>query len=87
MFTLKSYKDQVYNIGSPSPNPNSSPLKSLPKLPEKDFVISPSKVTLRPKRNKESKCLSRNQDRYHWFASHMHVMHLALHQEIQLFQT
>ena len=55
MFTLKSYKDQVYNIGSPSPNPNSSPLKSLPKLPEKNFVISPSKVTLRPKRNKESK--------------------------------
>ena len=55
MFTLKSYKDQVYNIGSPTPSPNSSPLESLPKIPDNEFVISPSKVTLRPKKNKDTK--------------------------------
>ena len=31
MYSLNSYKEQVYNLGSPQPSPSRSPLKSLPK--------------------------------------------------------
>ena len=45
MFTLKSYQDQVYNIGSPSPNPCILPLQDLPKASEKEFSFPPLKDT------------------------------------------
>ena len=44
MFTLKSYKDQVYNIGSPSPSPPESPLKRLPRKLDQDFTFAPVKA-------------------------------------------
>ena len=31
MYSLTSYKEQVYNLGSPQPSPTRSPLKSLPR--------------------------------------------------------
>ena len=37
MFTLKSYQDQVYNIGSPSPSPSEPPLECLPRNLENEF--------------------------------------------------
>ena len=40
MNSLTSYKNQVYNIGSPSPSPSSSSLENLPKVVEKDFDFS-----------------------------------------------
>ena len=43
MFTLKSYQDQVYNIGSPSPNPSILPLQDLPKATENEFTFPPVK--------------------------------------------
>ena len=56
MFSLQSYKDQVYNIGSPSPSPLDSPSK-LPEKSEGDFSFSPVKpslVTRKSKRKIES---------------------------------
>ena len=54
MNSLDNYKDQVYNIGSPSPNPSKSPLKNLPKTVEKEFDFSeevvPNTSTVKPKR-------------------------------------
>ena len=49
MYSLNSYKEQVYNLGSPQPNPSQSPLESLPKVSQ-EFKFSDSKVTTRPKR-------------------------------------
>ena len=41
--SFKNYKDQVYNPGSPNPNPKSSPLKSLPKQSNFDSLsINPT---------------------------------------------
>ena len=41
--SFKDYKEQVYNPGSPNPNPRSSPLRSLPKQPDFDSLsINPS---------------------------------------------
>ena len=48
MFTLKSYKDQVYNIGSPSPTPSESPLKRLPRKLDREFAFSPVKAVPEP---------------------------------------
>ena len=49
--SLQSYKNQVYNPGSPNPNPNRSPLKSLPKTQNFPYTSSvnpenPLKITL-----------------------------------------
>ena len=40
MYSLNSYKEQVYNLGSPQPSPKRSPLKSLPKNPSSEFDFS-----------------------------------------------
>ena len=61
MYSLNSYKEQVYNLGSPQPNPSRSPLKSLPKSAEvEDFVFSsPSIQTpVTPSRNPKRKCVT-----------------------------
>ena len=49
MYSLNSYKEQVYNLGSPQPNPAKSPFESLPKVSQ-EFNFSDSKITTRPKR-------------------------------------
>ena len=49
MYSLNSYKEQVYNLGSPQPNPAQSPFESLPKVSQ-EFNFSDSKITTRPKR-------------------------------------
>ena len=43
MYSLQSYKDQCYNIGSPSPTPPKPPLTKLPKKLELQFDFSPTK--------------------------------------------
>ena len=43
MNSLKSYKDQCYNIGSPSPTPEKSPLKIFPKNLDLEFEFPKSK--------------------------------------------
>ena len=43
MNSLQSYKDQCYNIGSPSPTPSKPPLTRLPKKLESEFDFSPLK--------------------------------------------
>jgi hypothetical protein len=52
MNSLKHYKDQVYNLGSPSPTPSRSPLTSLPRNLETEFEFpeTPSSKS-KPKRN------------------------------------
>ena len=41
MYSLTAYKEQVYNLGSPQPNPTLSPCKSLPrKDPSEEFEFS-----------------------------------------------
>ena len=42
MYSLNSYKEQVYNLGSPQPSPSRSPLKSLPKTPAIITAVTPS---------------------------------------------
>ena len=42
MNSLESYKDQVYNIGSPSPGPKKSPFKGHPRDFESEFQFSDS---------------------------------------------
>ena len=46
MNSLEAYKDQCYNIGSPTPNPRKTPLSNLPRSLDSDFefasVKSPS---------------------------------------------
>ena len=55
MNTFESYKDQCYNIGSPSPNPKKSPLKKFSKNVESEFNFdSPKTRTPRPKALKAS---------------------------------
>ena len=62
MYSLSSYKEQVYNLGSPLPSPTRSPLKSLPKADKtEDFVfLSPSvtKAPNTPSRNLKRKCVT-----------------------------
>ena len=58
-----AYKDQVYNPGSPNPNPKSSPLRSLPKEPNSPFISTPDpenplKLTLSCKRKRPEPNLS-----------------------------
>ena len=55
MFTLQSYKDQVYNIGSPDPNPSKPPLKTLPKKVDKEFTFSSVKKIPVPVKHKVCK--------------------------------
>ena len=45
MFTLQSYKEQVYNIGCPSQTPSKPPLKTLPQKLDREFCFSPVKGT------------------------------------------
>ena len=44
MYSLKSYSEQCYNIGSPLPSPARSPFKELPPNKESDFDFSPPKT-------------------------------------------
>ena len=56
MNSLENYRDQVYNIGSPSPSPNISPLKKLPKSVEKEFDFSDNNTDqVKTKRRGKSK--------------------------------
>ena len=60
-----SYKEQVYNPGSPNPNPKSSPLKALPKEPNSPFFSTPDpenplKLTLSCKRKRPDPNLSKS---------------------------
>ena len=48
MNSFKNYKDQVYNIGSPSPTPSVKPLETLPNTSQADFDFSGS-PPLKPK--------------------------------------
>ena len=62
MYSLNSYKEQVYNLGSPQPSPSRSPLKSLPKTDQsqsEDFEFSsPAIITpTTPSRNLKRKCV------------------------------
>ena len=61
MYSLNSYKEQVYNLGSPQPNPSRSPLKSLPKNDNIDSFEFPSpaiKAPQTPSRNLKRKCVT-----------------------------
>ena len=51
MNSLQSYKDQCYNIGSPSPTPKKSPLKIFPKNLDLEFDFPQSETP----RNSKSK--------------------------------
>ena len=54
MYSFANYKDQCYNIGSPSPSPNNSPLKYLPTTSE-EFDFSPVKEPYNaPEKNKST---------------------------------
>ena len=56
--SLKHYKDQVYNPGSPNPNPKSSPLRSLPKQTNFDSLSinpeNPLKLVFSASKRKKS---------------------------------
>ena len=41
MYSLKSYSEQCYNIGSPLPSPARSPFEELPPNKESEFEFSP----------------------------------------------
>lgn len=60
MYSLNSYKEQVYNLGSPQPSPRRSPLKTLPKEDISEFVFpSPAVQTpVTPSRIAKRKCVS-----------------------------
>ena len=47
MYSLQNYKDQCYNIGSPSPTPAKSPVKRLPKTIDTQFAFTPIKSQVR----------------------------------------
>ena len=60
MYSLNSYKEQVYNLGSPQPSPSRSPLKSLPKTDQsEDFEFSSPAIIAptTPSRNLKRKCV------------------------------
>ena len=59
MNSLKNYKDQVYNIGSPSPTPSIKPLENLPNSSQADFDFSGSPpLKTKPTRSKIPKVSS-----------------------------
>ena len=45
MYSLKSYSEQCYNIGSPLPSPARSPFKELPPNKASEFEFSPTPST------------------------------------------
>ena len=60
MYSLNSYKEQVYNLGSPQPSPSRSPLKSPPKTEQsEDFEFSSPAIIAptTPSRNLKRKCV------------------------------
>ena len=62
--SLKHYKEQVYNPGSPNPNPKSSPLKSLPKKSNIDSLSinpeNPLKLRFSTSKRKKSSSTERS---------------------------
>ena len=59
MYSFSSYKDQCYNLGSPSPSPSCSPLNYLPAVSD-EFKFSPVKGS--PKTPIEQNNLKRKLD-------------------------
>ena len=60
-----SYKNQVYNPGSPNPNPRTSPLRALPKDPKSPSPYlstpnpdNPLRITFSAKRKREKELKS-----------------------------
>ena len=49
MYSLKSYSEQCYNIGSPRPSPARDPFQELPASKGSDFEFSPSPKKAPPK--------------------------------------
>ena len=48
MYSLKSYSEQCYNIGSPQPSPARSPFQELPPNKESEFEFSPKPPQVTP---------------------------------------